>query len=373
MSPRSQNPPPRAAKHDELRINSRVRAEATWSATASAHPLAKSPGPAIECRGLSKRFRVRRGLVEAIRRPRAVSWVQSLEDVSFTVAQGEFFGILGPNGAGKTTLFKLIAGLVTADRGVASINGFDVAREPRRARASMSVVFANDRALNTRLTGRQNLRLHAALQQLAPAIEEQRISDVLEMVSLSEAADRMYGTYSSGMKQRLSLARALMAEPEVLLLDEPTRSLDPISARGIRRFLREELCGRLKRTVLLATHDTEEALELCDRVAVLSRGRVLETGSARSLVEKYADPVYRVWTTAPLHPLFAELNAIPNEGLSEESWLVVDVPLEPAMRVAAATLDRLISAGVTVARFERVPLTLGELLERVMHAQERQT
>lgn len=332
-----------------------------------------SAGAAIECLQLSKRFRVRRGLGEAIRRPREVTWVQSLQDVSFTVASGEFFGVLGPNGAGKTTLFRLITGLVTADQGVARVNGWDVSRDPRRARTSMAVVFANDRALNGRLSGRENLRLHAALQQLAPAPAEQRIAEVLELVSLTESADRLYATYSSGMKQRLSFARALLSNPSVLLLDEPTRSLDPISAREIRRFLRDELCGRLKRTILIATHDTEEALELCDRAVVLSRGRILETGSARSLVEKYADPVYRVWTKSPLHPLLKEMGAVTREGLSEEDWLVVDIPLEPTMTTAALTLDRLISAGVAIARFERVPLALGELLERVMREQERPT
>jgi len=185
----------------------------------------------------------------------------------------------------------------------------------------------------------------------------------------------MVANFSSGMKQRLSIARALISEPSILLLDEPTRCRDPVSARNFRTFLREDIAGRRGCTVLLATHSSDEALGLCDRVAVLNRGRLLATGTPQKLLRDFGDERYRLWTTAPEHGAFDALRrggtavrwdrAEPSEG----GWWRVELSLAGAgLDRAAAVLSELTAAGVPVARFEHIALSLGDLIDRVVGA-----
>jgi ABC-2 type transport system ATP-binding protein len=182
----------------------------------------------------------------------------------------------------------------------------------------------------------------------------------------------MTGAFSSGMRQRLLIARALLARPKVLLLDEPTRSLDPISARTFRQFLREEIVGAQGCTVVLATHSADEAFELCDRVAVLDRGRLLACGPALALARAYSEERHHLWTTHPGHEAFTKLV---HRGLVERStplpdrdgdWHCVEVVLRGGMNDSAAVVSALAREGVPVARFERLALSLADLLERVV-------
>lgn len=316
--------------------------------------------------GLRKRFPSQRTLWQTLRNPSQREWVESLKGVSFRVGKGEFFGILGPNGAGKTTLFKCLTGLVTPEAGQISLNGFDVLRSTRKARTQIGVVFANERAMNWRLDARENLRLFAALYNVPRAEVEDRVDVVLRQVELADTGQRLLGTFSSGMKQRLSLARALLTDPPVLFLDEPTRSLDPVSAQRFRDFVRDQVKSR-GRTVLLATHTAEEAFGLCDRVLVLDRGRVLAIDAAARLADQFADHVYRAWTRVPEHPALQAAGAreLPDMA-SDDGWHVVEFPDLGTAGDAAATLQRLVSQGVEISRFERMGLSLGELLERVV-------
>ncbi|MEO7967052.1 MAG: ABC transporter ATP-binding protein, partial [Gemmatimonadaceae bacterium] len=193
---------------------------------------------------LTKRFPARRGWMEAIFHPFTSTYVTSVQDVSFHVNRGEFFGLLGPNGAGKTTLLKMLATLITPDEGSAEVEGIDVEENPSATRRLVAPVIANERSLYWRLSARENLELFAHLWNVPREQLAARVDDVLRIVDLTSTGSKMVGQFSSGMMQRLLIARALLAEPRVLLLDEPTRSLDPISAREFRRFLREELAVR---------------------------------------------------------------------------------------------------------------------------------
>ncbi|HEX6964410.1 MAG TPA: ABC transporter ATP-binding protein, partial [Gemmatimonadaceae bacterium] len=230
---------------------------------------------AVRVEGLTKRFRVRRRWSEMLRHPWAHEYAMAVRDLSWEVRRGEFFGLLGPNGAGKTTVFKMLMTSTTPDAGRALVHGYDVVREAGRVRALVGCVLANDRSLYWRLSAAENLRLYAALYNLHGARARDRVRELLRVVELDDTGEKMVAEFSSGMKQRLLIARALLSEPSVLLLDEPTRSLDPLSARRFRDFLRTEIAGNQGCTVLLATHSSEEAMELCDRVAVLDRGRLL--------------------------------------------------------------------------------------------------
>lgn len=363
------------ARHGRRPVGGGGRGDVKGSLTpARSESLGRSSesAPAVVLDGLTKSFPTRRGWLETIRHPRSTQYQTVLRGVSCTVREGEFFGLLGPNGAGKTTLFKILATLVLPDEGSATISGLDVVQDSRAVRRVLSPVIADERSLYWRLTSRENLELYGALQGLTRAAARARAGELLEIVGLDDTGEKLVGSFSSGMKQRLLIARALIAQPRVLLLDEPTRSLDPLSARRFRAFLREEITGRQGCTVLLATHNAEEALELCDRVAVLNRGRLLAAGTTQSLASELGDDRYRLWTTDPGHPGIASLwergvvGEISTRALDENGWTVLEMDVPGGLERAAQVVAFLTEQGVTIARFEHVELTLADLIERVV-------
>jgi ABC-2 type transport system ATP-binding protein len=343
---------------------------------ASSAPRTESPAAAVRLEGLAKSFPVQRGWGEMLRRPRERRWTPALQGVTCEVAPGELFGVLGPNGAGKTTLFKVLSTLVLPDAGRAEVMGVDVVRHPARIRRLLAPVVADERSLNWRLDARENLRLYAALHGLRGRAARARVDEVLAGVELDDAAERRVGTFSSGMKQRLLLARALLARPRVLLLDEPTRSLDPLSARRFRAFLRDEVVARRGCTVLLATHAPDEALELCDRVGVLHRGRLLAMGPAEALARRHARDRWRLWTRDPDHPAFAAAERrglLRAEGRTAdgEGWTRVEAEVRGGADGAARLLAALVEGGASVSRLEPARPTLAELIERIVAEEGR--
>lgn len=346
----------------------------TVVAPALSRPVTRTAS-AVSISGLAKRFPVRRTWGAAVRAPFRREMRLALSDIDLEVAEGEFLGLLGPNGAGKTTLFKVLSTLILPDAGRAAILGHDVVQSPAASRHLLAPVIADERSLHWRLSAVENLRLFAALHAVPRSDVAARVGDVLALVGLNTAG-QLVGTFSSGMKQRLLIARALLARPRVLLLDEPTRSLDPISARALRTFLRDELVARQGCTVLLATHSADEAFGLCDRVAVLDRGHLLATGPVERLAREVGDVRYRAWTRDPLHPAWKALGergvvAHPSTAAQEDGWTRIDVDVPGGMDQAVHVLDLLTCAGVRVARFERAPLTLAELLDGIVARRAR--
>ena len=222
------------------------------------------------------------------RPPRATA----LEDITVQVADGELFGLLGPNGAGKTTLMRLMATLAYPDHGRILIYGVSVAKQPRLAKSLIGLCTSEERSFYFRLTARQNLEFFGALAGLRGKTLRRRIHEVVEMVDMGFALDRTFGGFSSGMRQRLTVARALIADPPVLLLDEPTRAVDPVHAEDLRWLIRDELVGRQKKTVVLATNLLDEAWSLCDRLAVFFGGRIVAQGSPAEL-DSHVRPLSR--------------------------------------------------------------------------------
>jgi ABC-2 type transport system ATP-binding protein len=239
--------------------------------------------PAILADSLIKRYPIFRGFRELVRRPFDRRTVTALDGLDLRVEPGRVFCLLGPNGAGKTTLIKILATLVLPDGGRALVGGHDVAREPGPAKCAVGYAVGEERSFYWRLTGRQNLEFFAALYGLRGPERDGRIAEVLDLAGLKDAADLRFNTYSTGMKQMLAFARALLADASILLVDEPTRSLDPLAADRIRTFLRGELAGRQGKTILWATHDLGEAADHADDIAVISRGRIRLQGPADSL------------------------------------------------------------------------------------------
>jgi len=230
--------------------------------------------PAIEVRELSKTYP---GGVEAVKA------------ISFEVGHGEMFGLLGPNGAGKSTTIGMLTCTVAPSSGTALLAGFDVAIQPLAARRISSVVF-QEPVVDNDLTGRRNLQLHARLWGLSAARGATRVADTTEALGLSELIDRPVGTYSGGQRRRLEIARALVSEPTVLFLDEPTAGLDP----RIRHEILDAIAGlRSDRemTVLLTTHYLEEAERLCDRVAIIHEGHIVAMDTPKALLSDLGDEI----------------------------------------------------------------------------------
>lgn len=231
---------------------------------------------AIEASSLNKTFNTKTGLWKT----KTKSTV-AVENVSFNVERGELFGLLGPNGAGKTTTVKMLTTLLLPTRGSAKILGMDVIHQTAEVRKHIGFAFSGSRGLYNRLTAIQNLKYFAELYSLEPEITRKRIPELLELVGLSTRGEDKVETYSSGMTQRLHLARALLHDPDVLFLDEPTVGIDPVGSRELRQTIKTLIS--LGKTILLTTHYMAEAEELCQRIAFIKQGRIVAMDSPDAL------------------------------------------------------------------------------------------
>jgi ABC-2 type transport system ATP-binding protein len=231
---------------------------------------------AIQANSLNKTFLTKTGLW----RTKTKSTI-AVNDISLDIQRGELFGLLGPNGAGKTTTVKMLTTLLLPTSGTASILGMDVVRQTLDVRRHIGFAFSGSRGLYNRLTANQNMRYFAELYALDPPAAQKRIAELLEMVGLLDRADDKVETYSSGMVQRLHLARALLHDPEILFLDEPTVGIDPVGARQLRHTVRN--LNALGKTILLTTHYMAEAEELCDRIAIINKGKIVALDSPEAL------------------------------------------------------------------------------------------
>jgi ABC-2 type transport system ATP-binding protein len=243
--------------------------------------------PIVEVRDLRKVFVKRKvnpaasPLARLTLRNRSSEQAVAVDRVSFSINEGEIFGLLGPNGAGKTTTIRMLSTLLQPTAGTATINGYDVSSQPGLVRQNLGAVLTGERSIYWKLTGRENLEYFAALNHLPPAIAKKRVAELLDRLGLATRADENVENYSSGMKQRIAIAKALLASPPVLLLDEPTIGLDPQSARNLRELILE-IKGE-GRTILLTTHYMEEADQLCDRVGIIDLGRIIALDTPSNL------------------------------------------------------------------------------------------
>jgi len=206
----------------------------------------------------------------------------ALDHFDLEVVQGSIFGLLGPNGAGKTTLIRILTTLMRQSSGTAVIEGFDSLRDGREIRRRIGVV-SQENSLDRYLTARENLELHARLHGLAKRQYQPRIDHLLELMGLSGRQKDFPDTFSGGMQRRLVIARALVHQPQVLFLDEPTTGLDPQSRRAVWEYIRS-LAGSM--TIFLTTHYLEEAEQLCDRIAIMDHGRLIALGSTQELKDR---------------------------------------------------------------------------------------
>jgi len=249
---------------------------------------------AIIAKDLEKTYVIKRGFIR-----RRSEEVKALRGVSFSVKRGEVFGLLGPNGAGKTTTVKILSTLLLPDSGRAWILGYDVLNESQKVREIIGVSLSVERGFFWKLTGYENLKYFGLLRGLGGKYLEERIDYVLDIVGLRKlGGDRKYfEEFSLGMKARLSIARALLHDPSVLMLDEPTLGLDPYSARTIRELL-VKLAKEEGKTVLITSHNMFEVEMICDRVAIINEGKIIAHGTVaelKRLVSKEIPVIIEAW------------------------------------------------------------------------------
>jgi ABC-2 type transport system ATP-binding protein len=206
----------------------------------------------------------------------------ALNKVNIRIHPGELFGLLGPNGSGKTTMIKCLSTILIPDEGTAIVNGFDTSKKTSMVRASLGMVVGGERTLYWKLTARDNLTYFASLYKMERKHAKKRIDELLESFHLADRADERLEDYSTGMRQKIAIARALLHDPPILLLDEPTLGLDPNFSRQIR-ILIKELSEKQGKTVLLTTHYMDEAEQLCDRVAFINNGNIVAVDSPNRL------------------------------------------------------------------------------------------
>jgi len=235
----------------------------------------------IQTRNLTKQFIKRRGFSSPAHLFDKITFT-AVRDINLTVERGEIFGLLGPNGAGKTTLTKMLCTLLLPSSGTATICGYDLVKQQGKVKSRVALISSEERSFYWRLTGRQNLNFFSALYGLSRDQSRRRIPEVLKLVGMTEAADRRFQEYSTGMKQRMALARGLLADPEIFFMDEPTKGLDPVAARNLHDFIREQLVPQGK-TIILATHYLTEAEQVCDRVGIMYDGEMKACGRVREL------------------------------------------------------------------------------------------
>ena len=222
--------------------------------------------------------------------------IQAIDNLNLEIKQGQLFGLLGPNGAGKTTLVKMLCTLLPPDSGTALINGYDISKQTMEVKRSLGTLFSvGERGFFWRLNGYRNLEFFAAIYNVPRLKRHDRIMEVLKLVGLENSAFDLYQKYSGGMKRKLSLARTLLPDPPIMLLDEPTVGLDVISSRNIRDFVKNTV-KEMDKTVLYTTHYIEEAAQICDKIGILRKGQLIacDTPDAIRGMIKESEHIYIV-------------------------------------------------------------------------------
>jgi ABC-2 type transport system ATP-binding protein len=289
----------------------------------------------IRLEGVSKEYRLRRSAREIVgfRRRRAAV---ALRAVDLSVDSGEIVCLLGRNGAGKTTLLKIISGIVAPDSGSISIKGRDASAHPG-VFSSVGLVAGDERGFYWRLSGYENLRFFAYLWGLSGRAARSRIGEVLDVVGLADRGRDEVRTYSSGMKQRLAIARALLSDPPILLVDELARSLDYPSALDLARFIKELVVSLPDRAAIIATHQVWVAREVASRVVVLDDGEIVADGTPDALLNAAAGARFTVCVESPTDVIGAALSSVPDAELESDGGVTrVSFPVSAPSVLGAA-------------------------------------
>ncbi|MEM3670562.1 MAG: ATP-binding cassette domain-containing protein [Thermoprotei archaeon] len=299
---------------------------------------------AVEVKGLSKSFD---GKTFAV------------NNVSFTVSKGEIFGFLGPNGAGKSTTIKMLTTVVRPTSGNAVVCGYDVIKEPAMVRRVIGVV-PQEYTADEDLTGRENLMLVAGLYGVPKSEALRRTEELLQLVELTDAANRKVITYSGGMRRRLELAAGLINRPQLLFLDEPTLGLDVQTRAAIWKYI-VSLKEEFKMTIFLTTHYLEEADSLCNRIAIIDHGRIIKIGTPSQLKSEVGGDIIEVKVSGKADGLESVIASLPNVKDVKVSDSTFRIKAASGEETAPTVIDAVRSRGLTVSRISLTKPTLDEV------------
>ncbi|HLA43406.1 MAG TPA: ABC transporter ATP-binding protein [Aggregatilineales bacterium] len=290
----------------------------------------------------------------------------AVEDFTLTVEPGTVVAILGPNGAGKTTTVRMLTSILKPSGGWARVAGYDVTQQAAQVRASVGVL-TEQHGLYERMKGPDYLEFFARIYNLPPEIRRERGLQLMQRFGLGMALDKRVGEYSKGMKQKLALVRAMLHDPPVLLLDEPTSAMDPQSARQVRDAILE--LRRDKRTVVLTTHNLTEAQELSDRIAVIRQGRIIAHGTFEQLAEQFVGPsLMRLQLTQHVNGLAEDLREIVRVEASGDDWIDYVTP-EP-VKTNPQILRRVMDKGYDVLTLSQRSRTLEDVYLKIVQEDE---
>lgn len=295
---------------------------------------------------------------------------RAVDDVSFTVAPGEIAALLGPNGSGKSTLMRILTGYFSPTTGRAEIGGVDVSGQPASLRRRVGYL-PEQVTLYPELTVRRYLAFVGEVKGLAAAARRRAVGEALERCGLGAVADKLAGKLSKGFRQRVGLAQALVGDPEVLVLDEPTVGLDPVQTVEMRTLIR----GLARRTVLLSTHILSEASALCSRIVILSQGRLVAEDTAAALTHRLEGagrlaariegPAEAVRAALAALPGVSRVEAAAPDGLAGTAFTLAAPDLEPVQRALAAAV---VGRGWTLLEVRPLQATLEDLFVRLVGA-----
>jgi len=286
--------------------------------------------------------------------------------VNLQIERGEVFGLLGPNGAGKSTLIRMLCTLLEPTSGTARVNGFDIFKQANQVRQNLGTVLAGERSIYWKLTARENLEYFSALYHIPPAAAHKRVDELLERMELTARADDLVEKYSTGMKQRVAISKALVANPPILLLDEPTLGLDPQAARNLR-----ELIAELKaegHTILLTTHYMEEADLLSDRIGIIDQGQIIALDTPARLKDRINQrDVIRMEVAGWYEELASKLQVVPGidkmvtRRMEGEGMVEVSLHAENSRAVLPGVIEKINYNGTRLVNMNIVKPSLEDV------------
>lgn len=315
---------------------------------------------------------------ELILHPFKKSYFTAITDINLKIRKGELYGLLGPNGAGKTTLIKILCTLIYPTSGTAFLNGKDITKHGDIIKKQIGYVLSDERSFYWRLTGRQNLRFFAILNNIGGREAEKKIDSLLEFLDLGAKADQMFRDYSTGMRRKLAIARGLINNPEILFMDEPTSGLDPVISQKIRKLIREKLVGQEKKTVIFATHNLHEAEELCDSIAVIYKGKIKTKGPLEQIKSSFnASKSYLIDLKDFKHSmlkriqeleLVRQVKSIPPRSISDT--FPIEIELINNNGDGYRLLQEIIGLGCKISHFSEKPTSLENLFPKIISTEK---
>lgn len=329
--------------------------------------VASGRAVAIETHGLSKRYPSGFSLFGA--KP---SEQFAVQDVTLSLGEGEIVGMVGPNGAGKTTFIRMLSTMILPTSGIAFVGGYDVAREEREVRSLLGVVSANERSFYWRLTGRENLRFFAALHHLNVRKTAEWIEELIDLLGLSHIVHRRFDGYSTGEKQRMAIARGLLTKPKILLMDEPTKGVDPVGASELIDLIKHRVLPLWHPTILVTSHNLFELEQLCSRVAMMRKGRMLAIDTVDALKRRVRKADHFVLDvhgieSAALGSLAEASGAIGVEIKTDDSVaLKLGVGFAPGDAGFAALIRAIVEAGGDVLAASRTEHSLEQAFHQIL-------